>query len=160
MTQATARRSTPLKRITSGQVRALHAIGRARGLDHEALRDAAGVESLTHLSVTEAARLIERLQTKSHRRDWSPGEPPDRASARGVIRLATERQRNYIAYLFDQLGWDAEKAAGWLQKRHGIRDVAGGTFSARAASEAITQLEHAALKASHGSSLEDVSTGD
>ena len=136
----------PLKPATSGQLQALHAIARRRGLSHTELRAAAGVESLKELSVAEASRLIDRLQTKDHRSDWTPAEP-NRASARGVIRNATERQRNYIAVLLEQLGWGAEKATGWLRERHEIKDLARGVFSARVASEAVYQLEQALLKA-------------
>jgi len=159
VSSSAAQRSGPLKPITTGQLRALHAIGRRRGMNHEALRDVAGVESLKDLSVTKAARLIERLQTESHRRDFTRGEP-DRASARGVIRNATQRQRNYVAYLIEQLGWDGKKGAGWLRKRHDIRDLAAGVFTARTASEAVYQLEHAALKASQAANLEDASAAD
>jgi len=63
-----------------------------------------------------------------------------------VIRPGTDRQRNYIAALFDQLGWDEDKARAWLAKRHGIRDLAGGIFSAAAATEVIVQLEQALKK--------------
>ena len=141
----TAMPKTPLKRITPGQIKALHAIGRRRGLSHADLRDAAGVASLKDLSVVEASKFIDQLQLDDHRQDWRPGDP-DRASARNIIRLATERQRNYIASLFDELGWDSDKAAGWLQRRHGIRDLAAGVFSSAAATEIIVQLEQALKK--------------
>ena len=135
----------PLKPITPGQLRALHAIGRRRGMTHEDLREAGGVGSLKDLSVVEAFRLIQRLQLDDHRQPRQP-PPPDRAKARYVIRPGTDRQRNYIAALFDQLGWDDDKAAGWLRRRHAIRDLAGGVFSSAAATAAIVQLEHALRK--------------
>lgn len=135
----------PLKPITTGQLRALHAIARRRGWSHDELHDIAGVESLKLLSVTEAARLIERVQTRDHEREFTPGEP-DRARGRNVIRSASERQRNYMSHLFDELGWDVEKADAWLRERHGIRDLAGGVFTARTASEAVYQLEQALAK--------------
>ena len=116
----------PLKPITPGQIKALHAIGKRRGLSHADLRDAAGVVSLKELSVVEASRFIDQLQLDDHRQNWQPAEP-DRAKARYVIRPARDRQRNYIAALFDQLGWDEDKARAWLAKRHGIRDLAGGS---------------------------------
>jgi len=105
------------------------------------------VRSLKELSVTQAAVLIDRLQTNDYRRPFERGEP-ERVRARNVIRNASERQRNYISHLFEQLGWDTEKSAGWLQKRHGIRDLATGVFTSRTASEAVYQLEEALKKAS------------
>lgn len=86
--------------------------------------------------MTQAASLIDRLQTEDHRRESEPDEP-DRAHARNVIRNATRRQRNYIEYLFEQLGWNAEKSSAWLRERHEIRDLPGGVFTSRTASEAI-----------------------
>jgi hypothetical protein len=143
-TAQTAACKAPFMPITASQLRTLHAIGRRRGLTHEELREAAGVASLKQLSVTQAAELIDRLQVQDHRRDWQPDEP-DRAP-RGVIRNATARQRAYISHLIEQLGWDAEKAADWLRERHGIRDLAGGVFLSKTASEAVYQLEQAVLK--------------
>lgn len=135
----------PLKPITNGQLKALHAIALRRGLSHDDLHAAAGVDTLKALSVAQAAGLIGRLQTADHRRAWEPGEP-DRAAARGVLRNASERQRNYIAVLTEQLGWSAEKAAHWLRERHGIADLVAGVFSTRVASAAVYQLEQALLK--------------
>lgn len=51
-------------------------------------------ESLKELSVVDASKLIDRLQASDHRKAYTP-PPPDRA-ARGAIKLASERQRNYI----------------------------------------------------------------
>jgi hypothetical protein len=131
--------TAPLKPITGPQLKALHAIGRRRGWDHQELRRLAGVrESLKELSVIEAGRLIDRLQTEEHKKDWTP-PPPDRAR-RGTIRLATERQRNMIVGLFADLGWDAAKAGAWLKSRHGITDLANGTFSSAAAVPVINEL--------------------
>ena len=135
----------PLKPITPGQIKALHAIGRRRGLSHADLRDAAGVASLKDLSVVEAATFIDQLQLDDHRRDWQPRRP-DRAKARNVIRPVSERQRNRIAGLFAELGWDDDKARGWLSRRHGIRDLAADVFSSAAATEIIVQLEQALNK--------------
>ncbi len=139
--------TAPLKPITPGQLKALHAIGRRRGWDHQELRRLAGVrESLKELSVVDAARLIDRLQTEEHRKpDWTP-PPPDRgrrgAWRRGAytLRLATERQRNQIVALFDDLGWDAAKAGAWLKNRHNITDLTGGTFSTSAAVQVVNEL--------------------
>ena len=135
----------PLKPITPGQIKALHAIGRRRGLSHADLREVAGVASLKDLSVTDASRFIDQLQLDDHKQSWQPGEP-DRASARGVVRLSTSRQRNYVASLCDELGWDGDKARGWLRRRHGIRDLGAGVFSSAAATEIIVQLEQALKK--------------
>ena len=139
----------PLKPITPGQIKALHAIGKRRGLSHADLGEAAGVASLKDLSVVEASRFIDQLQLDDHRQNWQPAEP-DRAKARYVIRPATERQRNYIAALFAELGWDDDKARGWLRRRHDIRDLAAGVFSSAAATEVIVQLEQALAKQNRG----------
>ena len=129
----------PLKGITPGQLRALAAIAQRRGRDRPQLRDIAGVrESLRELSVVDASKLIDRLQTEDHRSVYTP-PPPDRA-ARGAIKLASERQRNYIQSLVENLGWNGDKARHWLAERHEIRDLSGGTFSSKTAGRAITQL--------------------
>ena len=138
-------RKPPLKPISGAQLRALHAIARRRGLSHADLGEAAGVASLKDLSVVEASRFIDQLQLDDHRQNWQPGDP-DRASARNVIRPATERQRTYLTVLFEQLGWSDDKARAWLLKRHSIRDLHSGVFSAAAATAAIVQLEHALRK--------------
>ncbi|HUU98545.1 MAG TPA: hypothetical protein VM487_22655 [Phycisphaerae bacterium] len=136
----------PLKPITPGQIKALHAIGRRRGLSHEDLRAAAGVQqSLKELSVVEASKFIDQLQVADYRGKWRPRDP-DRASARNVIRVVSARQRTYLIVLFEQLGWSDDKARAWLLKRHSIRDVGGGVFSAAAATAVIVQLEQALKK--------------
>ena len=140
MGHATRIPPAPLMRITSAQLKALHVIGCRRGLDHLALRELAGVASLKDLSITQAAELIERWQMDDHKRDFKPPEP-DRAKARDVIRLATQRQRSQIARLFEALGWDVEKATAFLKRRHSITDLAGGVFSSAAASQIILELE-------------------
>ena len=122
----------------------MHAIAHKRGITHEELREAGDVESLKDLSVVDAAKLIDRLQTDAHRKDWTP-DAPDRVVP-GTIRNASDRQRTYIQALFQSLGWDADKAAGWLERRHGISDLAGGVYTSRTASEAIVQLEQALKK--------------
>jgi hypothetical protein len=138
--------TAPLKPLTSAQIRALWAIARARGLSRDELHAAAGVASLKELSVSAAARLIDSLQTASHKREWQPG-PPDR-TARGALRLASERQRNQIQALFDELGWPADKARGWLAKRgrFAIHDLAAGAFSSRTATALVLQLRAIARK--------------
>jgi hypothetical protein len=143
---ATATATKPLKPITPGQIQALHAIGRRRGLTHEQLREVAGVASLKELSVVQASALLDRLQLPDHKADWRPG-PPDFARTRGTIRPATERQRNRIASLFAELGWDDAKARGWLAKRHGIRgDLDIAVFSTRVGRDVILELEGALRK--------------
>jgi hypothetical protein len=135
----------PLKPITPGQIKALHAIGKRRGLTHEQLRDLGGVESLKLLSVVAASDLLDRLQCDDHKVNWQPG-PLDRARTRGTIRLATERQRNHVVALLVELDWGDGKARGWLWKRHGIRDLAAGVFSTAAARQVVLELEGALRK--------------
>lgn len=137
--------SKHLMPISPDQIRALHAIAKRRGWDHAQLREAAGVASLKELSLVDAHALIDRLQFDDHRGRYTP-PPPDRATARGTIRNATKRQRGYIASLFARLGWDAAKAAGWLERRHDITDLAGGVFSTAAAKDVVVQLESALAK--------------
>ena len=135
----------PLKPATPGQLRALHAIARRRGMTHEALREAAGVtDSLKELSVVTAGDLINRLQLEDHRTGWQPAGP-DRA-ARGCLKLGSDRQRTCIQAVFDALGWGDEVARAWLDKRHDITDLAGGVCSTRALSKVIVELEQALLR--------------
>ena len=136
----------PLKGVTPGQLRALAAIAARRDWDRPQLREIAGVrESLKELSVVDASKLIDRLQTSDYRKAYTP-PPPDRA-ARGAIKLASERQRNRIAAMFDGLGWPDEKGRVWLLERHGIRGLAAAVFSSKTASKAIIQLEQIQIKA-------------
>lgn len=46
MAEAGAKTASTTMPITTGQIRALHAIGRQRGFSHEDLREVAGVASL------------------------------------------------------------------------------------------------------------------
>lgn len=139
--------SRPLVHISPAQMRALHAAARARRLTHEDLGAFAfqryGVRSLKDLSVTQAHALLDLIN------EDRPESRPARAATRtapGAIRLASSRQRNQIAALFDQLGWDAERCRGWLRKRHAIDDLERGALSTATASAAITQLTLAARK--------------
>lgn len=154
-----SREAGPLVPLTSGQVRALWTIAKRRGWGKAELYAALGVESMHALSVGQAAGHIERLSLPEHQRGEYIPPPPDRARCRGAIRNATARQRSHIALLFEQLGWSADKARGWLEKRHGIRDLAGGVFSSAAAVEVTVQLK-AALRKGAGSKLDSDDSED
>lgn len=130
----------PLKCITGPQLKALHAIARRRGWTDDDLHAIAGVTSLRELGVAEASALIDDIQTPGYRKpDYEP-PPPDRASCRGAVRLATTRQRNYIALLCGGLGWTDEAARRWLRERYDIRDLAAGAFSTKVAAKAVNGL--------------------
>jgi hypothetical protein len=131
----------PLKPATAEQCKCLYTLAHRHRWSKAELYDACGVESsLKELSVSAASAAIDRLQCGDHRGGYEP-PPPNRARTPGTIRLATERQRNYIVALFAEIGWPEAKAAGWLQQRHGIRDLAAGVFSAAAAKEVVCQLQ-------------------
>lgn len=131
-------------RITTPQLRRLHAIGKQLGLDHEDLRDACGVTSLKQLTHGSADAEIRRLQgfvDQRHRRPRLVNSPHAPAS---------KQQRKKIHALFRQLGWDRDRCRGWLLKRHDVAHHYDQNLTAGQATEIIKQLELALSKGPGG----------
>ena len=131
---------SPPMRCTGLQLRCLHALGKQRDLGHEDLRAVCGVESLTQLTHARADQVIRELRADR------PQARRRRRAVPGVIRLVTDGQRAKLAELIVETGWPAHMQAGWLTNRHGIADVATGTYTTKTASEAIKQLIKAVRK--------------
>lgn len=134
--------------ITPEQMRMLHGVAKRRGFDHAELRTVAGVTSLKHLSKSDAHALIDKL--KDDRPDGGVVSASSRSPRRpkGIIPIggASKRQREYMTWLFDELGWDAGTRNGWVWKRHQVRSVDDPHMLPAVASEAIVQLEKALSK--------------
>jgi len=131
---------TPLTYVSKDQLKYIHHLLRRAAVDKEDIYAIYHVESLKDLSAGQANVLIDRLK---QRLGLPVGQPSGRRSARrpaGTIRNATQRQRNTIAQLFDELFWGPDKARAWLQQRHGITNLQSGVFSTQAASDVIVQL--------------------
>lgn len=137
--------AAPLLPITPPQLRCLHALARKRGLSHEDLRAVAGVTSLKLLSVSAANVLIDKLQLD--RPDGGRGGRARTGERRPRLSTdATGPQRGLIAYLFEQLGWDADKARGWLRARHFVNDLARDHIDRAEATQIINELKAALRK--------------
>jgi len=138
--------------ITTAQLKALHATARQRGLDHDALHDAAGVASLKTLSTADASELLLRLGGEVLPNPPGRKPPPSRSRRRSdTVRMITPDQieqigrlgREYFGAEGDQAtrqqGTKAEQSepgtrnsepdafAGWLKKTFkvsAVRDLA------------------------------------
>ena len=138
---------------TTPLLRRMHAVGRKRGYDHEALRDLAGVDSLKRLTVRDALQLIERLE-----RGANVAPVSDRPPLRLVNTPhgnAGDQQRSAIyAKLKElhELGWSAGKCMGWLLKRYGLKSPWDKEveLTNHRASEIITHLTNTIAKESPG----------
>ncbi|MBW7907175.1 MAG: hypothetical protein LC135_01950 [Phycisphaerae bacterium] len=133
--------------MTTAQSRMLHVLARQRGLTHDDLRAAAGVQSLTLLGDDDAWRLIERLKGADPRPDAHSRRRRIRGARSlraGELRLAgdaTTAQRRTVARLLGLAGWPPEKAAGWLWRRHQVRDLEREPIPSATLRSAIVQLE-------------------
>jgi hypothetical protein len=86
---------------TAGQVRAIFALAKERGLDHDALRELAG-GSVRELSYTEAQRVIQRLKGQS----FVPLRTLQyRRKKAGVKQMVQPSQLDLIANLASQRNW-------------------------------------------------------
>lgn len=95
-------------------LRALHAEGRKRGLDHDALRAMAGVESLSEVAYPQLMRLTDRLRggpgIKSVEGRQRRGLATRKNQAvRGVVELVDGKSIEIIRGLAEALGWDDER---------------------------------------------------
>jgi len=143
-TAVTKRRSNAVTKgdsVTTPQLRRLHAIGRQLGLDHERLRDAAGVASLKDLTRAQAAHFMDQLEERH-----------------GTPRLvntpyadASQQQRKAIwaklKQLHQECGWSSAKCAGWLQRRYGIAHPYVEGLQSGQASDILDALDNILAKA-------------
>ena len=130
--------------MTAAQNRLLHRVAAHRGLTHDDLRAAAGVQSLSLLSDSAAAALIDRLRGQDARQDVHARRGRGRRLRAGELRCAHDAstaQRRTVARLLSLTGWPAAKARGWLLRRHRVRDLAGEPIASWVLVQAIVQLE-------------------
>lgn len=91
---------------TTLQLRALHAIARKRGLDHDALRAAAGVPSLKLLTIEQAGRLIDQWQQQYPEQGRADRRPARRPRAKsGIYKFSSDSQRRGIERRLKIIGW-------------------------------------------------------
>jgi hypothetical protein len=126
--------------VSTPQLKRLHAIGRQLGLDHEALRDAAGVASLKQLTRAQAAHFIDQLE--------APHATPRVVNS--PYADASKRQRQAIwaklKQLHQQCRWSSEKCAGWLQRRYGIEHPYVAGLQSGQASDILDALDNILTK--------------
>ena len=101
---------------TASQKRMIWSIARKLNMDdgdlHGMVAGLTGCESIRRLNVSQAARVIDRLNVLSGKSK----DIPDRA---------TQRQQNKILALAWAMGWSADpkRLRGFLEKRIGVSDV-------------------------------------
>jgi len=110
-------------KITAAQMRKLHALGKERGKDIDALRAMTPAGSLSMLTVNQAAVLIDALETERSpdysSRPAAPRKPRRRAGVIPIDALdITDAQRDKIAALSIDLGWSEQELRAWLGRRH------------------------------------------
>jgi len=129
--------------ITTPQLRRMHAIGRKLGLDHVALRDAAGVSSLKQLTRVQAARVIDRLE--------APHPTPRLCNTPHADASKTQRDAIYakLKQLHQECEWSAEKCAGWLQRRYGLESPYAPGLQSGQASNILSALDIVLEKETH-----------
>lgn len=137
--------SDAVVRISPGQIRCIHALLGRAGATKEDVYAVYHVSSITQLSVTQAASLIDRLKQRLGQRLGRQGgrRAPDGPR---LSSDATRAQRVAISSLMERLGWPAAMRASWLS-RFGVDDLETGYFSRSRATDAINQLESAARRA-------------
>lgn len=117
--------------ITTGQIRAIHACARTRGIDDDLRRDMMrsrfGVESCTGLNRRQAAAFITELKGDT---DTARGRTVRDSSK--VVRMATPGQRRKIAALAALVSWRREGGfILWLRRRMGQDQVRTAAQAAR-----------------------------
>ena len=138
-------------RITGLQNRLLHKLAADCGLDHDALRDVAGVSSLKHLTVADARALIDRFKGEAAR--------PRLRLVNTDLGDASRKQRDKIHRLFCDLGWSRAKCRGWLQRRYGISNHYEDELETGVASAIITHLTNALNRGPGGRTGSTCGTG-
>lgn len=134
-----------MHKITPAQLRKIHALARARGIDGDTLHShvygLAKKESLKLLTIREAVKVIDSLA----------GE-----GGRAPAGMMTGKQRRHIDGLLIGLGWtdadgapDWSRLAGFARERFGI--VHMNWVTAKAASQIIEGLK--AIKARAGMAI-------
>lgn len=107
-----------MRKITQAQIRKIHALSRELGMDDDLLHEftsmVTGKDSIRELSVMDAVRLIDSMETK---KGYERG---DRISW---------RQEQYIFVLMRKLGWtdkggepDLKRLNGFVKKQYGTED--------------------------------------
>lgn len=101
---------------TAAQIRMIWGSAKEAGMDsdelHALVAGLTGVDSIRHLNVQQAIRVIDRLSALAGRKK----DVPDRA---------TLKQQYKILALAREMGWDNDPARlrGFLEKRAGVSDV-------------------------------------
>ncbi len=113
---ATANKSG-IEPLSAGQRRALFAVGKARGLSIDGLRELTPAGSISALTRAEAASLLDRLNAGT---DYEHPRQTERRPRRpkGVFAIVSDAQKRKIKALLIDLGWNPEKLQAWLSKRH------------------------------------------
>ena len=111
--------------VSKAQLQVIGCAARQRGLDHDAVCSAAGVDSWKELSRARASTLIKRLTGEGLKNP--PGHPPAPQKRRrepGVIRLITPDQIGQITRLgLECFNDDSAWFYGWLEQNFQVRRV-------------------------------------
>lgn len=121
--------------ITTPQLRRMHAIGRKLGLNHQRLRDAAGVSSLKQLTRVQAAEFMERLD--------APHPTPRLVNSPHADASKTQRDAIYakLKQLHQECKWSSEKCAGWLLRRYRLDSPYAPGLESGQASDILDALD-------------------
>ena len=117
---------------TAAQIRMIWGTARNAGMDsdelHTLVAGLTGCDSIRHLNIQQAIRVIDRLNALTGRQK----DVPDRA---------TQKQQYKILALAREMGWakDPARLRGFLEKRAGVSDVR--FLSLKAANRVIEALK-------------------
>ena len=130
--------------ITAGQVRAVHAAARARGLTGDEYRDRleaeAGVRTCKDLTRRQAAAFIDGLAGRkpSAARPRSPRPSP---VPKGTVRMITAAQRRLIGELASEIAWRTPDGfRGWLRSSFGLDRLPATSSEAAKAIEGLLAM--------------------
>jgi len=124
---ASATAANAVRPHTAGQLRAIYALGRKRGLDNDDLHDsilsglannsiARRTGSFTDLTFSEAERAIARLKG----RDFVPLRTLQHRRAKsGVVQIVTDEQLTKIAFLATQRKWSPQTLTNFCVRQCG-----------------------------------------
>lgn len=130
------RRAADQQKITESQRRAIFAAARARGLALDDLRAMTPQNSISRLTVAQAAALLERINGGPRDSQRRPRRP------KNVIALVSPSQRDLIDRLRIGLGWTPPMLEEHLAARKHPGDPARKMSSIDSSSDAVAVIEH------------------
>lgn len=132
--------------ITPSQRRALFAAAKAHGLSIDDLRDVTPTGSISAMSHSEAAAVLDRLNSGTAYGDRQRLRPRGPRRPKGVFAMVTSAQTAKIEAMRIDLAWTADGLAGFLNERHYSHGGSMGKILTTADASEVIELLKSVLK--------------